>query len=182
MANETKKNYTPEEIEAIKAQRAAMRAAKEPAPNPEELTVEAVAELLGISVEEFNERFTKKAEEAAVGEPVVRPVTIARKAGDTRFSDIQRRKMLIAAYNAEKKVPIAISPLYAPWVSVRMPLMLNGAYIYVPTNGAQFEIAESFADLWNERRFYLDKMIRMQQQMNNISDNVEFAPGEIQFG
>ena len=85
---------------------------------------------------------------------------------------------LVETYRGEKKVPVQGSPMYRPYFGNNMPIILNGIAIYVPLDGQQYEIPESFAAIFLDRISRIDEQINMRKQMAAISDNIESYAGE----
>lgn len=85
---------------------------------------------------------------------------------------------LVETYKNEKKVPVHGSPMYRPYFGNNMPIILNGIAIYVPLDGQQYEIPESFAAIFLDRISRIDEQINMRKQMAAISDNIESYAGE----
>ena len=93
----------------------------------------------------------------------------ARRANNSRLVD---------HYKGEKKVPVQGSPMYRPYFGNNMPIILNGIAIFVPLDGQQYEIPESFAAIFFDRISRIDEQINMRKQMAAISDNIEAYAGE----
>jgi len=109
-------------------------------------------------------------------------ITVGRRPGDAkRVDDIQRRKELQKYYNSERKVIVNLSPMYAPYFGKTMPLCLNNCYVYVPVDGYNYELPESFADIVLERRMKQDVIIKRQLGMADYRNNLESSPGQLQF-
>ena len=85
---------------------------------------------------------------------------------------------LVAHYKNEKKIPVQGSPMYRPYFGNNMPIIINGIAIFVPLDGQQYEIPESFAAIFFDRITRIDEQINMRKQMAAISDNIEAYAGE----
>lgn len=85
---------------------------------------------------------------------------------------------LVDHYKKEKKIPVQGSPMYRPYFGNNMPIILNGIAIYVPLDGQQYEIPESFAAIFFDRISRIDEQINMRKRMAAISDNIESYAGE----
>lgn len=85
---------------------------------------------------------------------------------------------LVDYYKKEKKIPVQGSPMYRPYFGNNMPIILNGIAIYVPLDGQQYEIPESFAAIFFDRISRIDEQINMRKRMAAISDNIESYAGE----
>lgn len=88
------------------------------------------------------------------------------------------RKKVSEAYSAEKKVTVSGSPMYRPYFGNTMPIIINGVAVYVPLDGQQYEIPDSFAAVFMDRISRIDEQINMRKQMATISENVEAYAGE----
>lgn len=89
-----------------------------------------------------------------------------------------KNSRLVEHYKNEKKVPVQGSPMYRPYFGNNMPIILNGIAIFVPLDGQQYEIPESFAAIFFDRISRIDEQINMRKQMAAISDNIEAYAGE----
>lgn len=87
-------------------------------------------------------------------------------------------RRLVDFYKGEKKVPVQGSPMYRPYFGNNMPIILNGIAVYVPLDGQQYEIPESFAAIFMDRISRIDEQINMRKRMSAISDNIEAYAGE----
>jgi len=87
-------------------------------------------------------------------------------------------RRLVDYYKGEKKVPVQGSPMYRPYFGNNMPIILNGIAVYVPLDGQQYEIPESFAAIFMDRISRIDEQINMRKRMSAISDNIEAYAGE----
>lgn len=81
-------------------------------------------------------------------------------------------------YKNEKKVRVSISAMYRPYFGNTMPIVLNGVPIYVPCDGAAYEIPESFAMEVYARIAKVEAQVQRQQNLSNAKDNFERYPGE----
>ena len=68
--------------------------------------------------------------------------------------------------------------MYRPYFGNNMPIILNGIAVYVPLDGQQYEIPESFAAIFMDRISRIDEQINMRKRMSAISDNIEAYAGE----
>lgn len=114
----------------------------------------------------------------AFDEPVVDTAAL-NSALETKVTALRaKNSRLVDTYKNEKKVPVQGSPMYRPYFGNNMPIILNGIAIYVPLDGQQYEIPESFAAIFFDRISRIDEQINMRKQMAAISDNVESYAGE----
>lgn len=90
----------------------------------------------------------------------------------------QHNRRLVDFYKNEPKVPVQGSPMYRPYFGNNMPIILNGIAIFVPLDGQQYEIPESFAAIFMDRISRIDEQINMRKRMSAISDNIESYAGE----
>lgn len=90
----------------------------------------------------------------------------------------ETRKSVAVTYKNEKKVAVQGSPMYRPYFGNNMPIIINGVAIYVPLDGQQYEIPESFAAVFLDRISRVDEQIRVRKQMASVSENSESYAGE----
>ena len=90
----------------------------------------------------------------------------------------ETRKSVAVTYKNEKKVAVQGSPMYRPYFGNNMPIIINGVAIYVPLDGQQYEIPESFAAVFLDRISRADEQIRVRKQMASVSENSESYAGE----
>ena len=90
----------------------------------------------------------------------------------------ETRKSVAVTYKNEKKVAVQGSPMYRPYFGNNMPIIINGVAIYVPLDGQQYEIPESFAAVVLDRISRVDEQIRVRKQMASVSENSESYAGE----
>ena len=90
----------------------------------------------------------------------------------------ETRKSVAVTYKNEKKVAVQGSPMYRPYYGNNMPIIINGVAIYVPLDGQQYEIPESFAAVFLDRISRVDEQIRVRKQMASVSENSESYAGE----
>lgn len=98
---------------------------------------------------------------------------------EEQVNDLQtRRRKLADRYKSEKQVEISISPMYRPYFGNTMPVLVNGIGIYVPINGQQYKVPETFAAIIKERISNIDEQMRVRTQMANVQANIEAYAGE----
>lgn len=90
----------------------------------------------------------------------------------------ETRRNVAVTYKNEKKVAVQGSPMYRPYFGNNMPIIINGVAIYVPLDGQQYEIPESFAAVFLDRISRVDEQIRVRKQMASVSENSESYAGE----
>lgn len=90
----------------------------------------------------------------------------------------ETRKSVAVTYKNEKKVAVQGSPMYRPYFGNNMPIIINGVAIYIPLDGQQYEIPESFAAVFLDRISRVDEQIRVRKQMASVSENSESYAGE----
>jgi hypothetical protein len=79
-----------------------------------------------------------------------------------------RKQELYQIYKNEKKVPVQISPFYAPYFSKNQPVSINGISIYVPSDGKTYQVPKPFADVINRRIQRIDALIQKQGAMSSF--------------
>lgn len=98
---------------------------------------------------------------------------------EMQVNDLQtRRRNLVGQYMAEKQVEVSISPMYRPHFGNTMPVLVNGVGIYVPIDGQQYKVPETFAAIIKERISNIDEQLRIKTQMANVQANIESYAGE----
>ena len=121
---------------------------------------------------------TKTAVSLDANEPVVDTAAL-NSALETKVTALRtKNRRLVEYYRNEKKIPVQGSPMYRPYFGNNMPIILNGIAIFVPLDGQQYEIPESFAAIFFDRISRIDEQINMRKKMAAISDNVEAYAGE----
>ena len=90
----------------------------------------------------------------------------------------EKKKTIAQRYREEPKVAVQGSPMYRPYFGNNMPIIINGVAVYVPLDGQQYQIPESFAAVFSERISRIDEQIRIRNQMADVSNNVEKYAGE----
>lgn len=111
-------------------------------------------------------------------EPIVDTAAL-NSALETKVTALRNKnRRLVDYYRNEKKIPVQGSPMYRPYFGNNMPIILNGIAIFVPLDGQQYEIPESFAAIFFDRISRIDEQINMRKKMAAISDNVEAYAGE----
>ena len=121
---------------------------------------------------------TRTAVSIDTNEPVVDTAAL-NSALETKVTALRtKNRRLVEYYRNEPKVPVQGSPMYRPYFGNNMPIILNGIAVYVPLDGQQYEVPESFAAIFFDRITRIDEQINMRKQMAAISDNVEAYAGE----
>lgn len=92
-----------------------------------------------------------------------------------------RRRGLAKVYKSERKIPVAVAPLYKPYFGESMVVTINGITVAIPCNGKTYELPESFACAALTRINKTNEIIEKGKKMANISGNFEKSPGELKF-
>lgn len=108
------------------------------------------------------------------------PVVETAPSASVQALDVKRQK-LVTNYKAEAKVPVSISPFYAPYLGSTAMISVNGIAVYVPCNGRPYNIPASFAGVLYETIAQIDAAQRKAERMSNVKNNIEGAIGELQF-
>lgn len=82
-------------------------------------------------------------------------------------------------YRNQEYVDVTISPTYAPYFGKVMVVELNGIKVSVACNGRTQKIPKSFAMEVRSRIFAVDQKIMRRQRMNNVKNNIENYPGQL---
>lgn len=104
---------------------------------------------------------------------------IEAKANQEMISLETRRKMLVGTYRSEPKVPVTVSPFYAPYLSKIVRASVNGIMVEVPANGQTYMINQTHADHINAKIQRINAMVARQKRAGSVSQNFERAPGEL---
>ena len=91
-----------------------------------------------------------------------------------------RNKQLVSVYKSEKKVPVTISPFYAPYLGKVVRQSVNGVFVDIPADGQTYYVNETHADHIIAKIKRIDAMIARQKRAGDVSNNFELAPGELQ--
>ncbi len=116
----------------------------------------------------------KKAEApVSANDPVL--VTASRK-----YNELEaKRKSLVNKYRSEKKVPITISPFYAPYLGRVVRVSVNGIIVDIPADGQAYMINQTHADHILAKIKRIDAMIARQKRAGDVANNFEHTPGEL---
>ena len=105
--------------------------------------------------------------------------TVEAKAA-RNYNELERkRKSLVNKYREEKKVPVTISPFYAPYLGRVVRVSVNGIVVDIPTDGQTYNINKTHADHITTKIKRIDAMIARQKRAGDVSNNFEHAPGEL---
>ena len=121
-----------------------------------------------------------KLKETAVVEPTAVAPTTQKNSGYTYQEGLKRKQELFRVYTTEKKVPVYLSPMYAPYLGNVMNVTLNGITIFFPVDGSTHMVPISFADIIEERRVMVDATIAKKKRLADIKSNKENTPGELE--
>ena len=105
--------------------------------------------------------------------------TVEAKAA-RNYNELERkRKSLVNKYREEKKVPVTISPFYAPYLGRVVRVSVNGIVVDIPADGQTYNINKTHADHITTKIKRIDAMIASQKRAGDVSNNFEHAPGEL---
>lgn len=90
-----------------------------------------------------------------------------------------KRKSLVNFYRNETKVPVTISPFYAPYLGRVVRVSVNGIVVDIPADGQTYNINKTHADHIVSKIKRIDAMIARQKRAGDVSNNFEHAPGEL---
>ena len=90
-----------------------------------------------------------------------------------------KRKSLVSVYRSEKKVPVTISPFYAPYLGRVVRVSVNGIIVDIPADGQTYSINETHANHVISKIKRIDAMIARQKRAGDVSNNFEYSPGEL---
>lgn len=114
------------------------------------------------------------------------PLTSGSKTIDQNLSEKvtsleTQRRSLAQHYKEEKRIQVSGAPSYQAHFGRQMPICINGIMVYVPLNGQQYEIPESFAAVFLERLANVNAMENRRSKMADVASNNERYAGESEF-
>lgn len=132
---------------------------------------------LDAALEEANQEIVGTAEVTPAAKPMVNTV----EANAARhYNELEaKRKSLVTVYRNEEKVPVTISPFYAPYLGRVVRVSVNGIIVDIPADGQTYMINKTHADHIISKIKRIDAMIARQKRAGDISNNFEHAPGEL---
>jgi len=128
------------------------------------------------------EELNKLSEEFGVEEPktkLKKDVVLESNANAAISVLEKKRRKLVDFYKNEEKIPVMISPLYAPYLSRVVRESVNGIVVEVPANGQTYKINKTHADHIIAKIKRIDAMIARQKRAGSVTENFERTPGEL---
>lgn len=92
-----------------------------------------------------------------------------------------QRRSLVKKYLSEKKIPVTISPLYAPYLGKVVPVLVNGIRVDIPADGRTYQINSTHASEVIAKIRRINEMLARQKKAGDVSNNVERNIGELKF-
>ena len=92
-----------------------------------------------------------------------------------------QRRALVKIYLSEKKMPVTISPLYAPYLGKIVPVLVNGIRVDIPADGRTYQINSTHASEIIAKIRRIDNLLARQKKAGDVSNNVERNIGELKF-
>jgi hypothetical protein len=108
------------------------------------------------------------------------PATEANANRRVQVKETQRRA-LVKIYLSEKKIPVTISPLYAPYLGKIVPVLVNGIRVDIPADGRTYQINSTHASEIIAKIRRIDNLLARQKKAGDVSNNVERNIGELKF-
>ena len=97
-----------------------------------------------------------------------------------KYNELEtKRKRLVERYRNEVKVPVTISPFYAPYLGRVVRVSVNGIIVDIPADGQTYSINKTHADHIVAKIKRIDAMIEHQKRVSDVSNNFEHQPGEL---
>ena len=90
-----------------------------------------------------------------------------------------KRKQLVNVYKSETKVPVTVSPFYAPYLGRVVRVSVNGIIVDIPADGKTYQVNKTHADHIVSKIKRIDAMIARQKRAGDVSNNFEYSPGEL---
>ena len=101
-------------------------------------------------------------------------------AHEHNFNKVEaKRKGLVSRYRQEPKVPVSISPFYAPYLGNVVRQIVNGIVVDVPCDGQTYYINETHASHIITKIKRVDAMISRQNKAGDVKNNFEYSPGQL---
>jgi hypothetical protein len=129
---------------------------------------------------EIAEANTPVVETPVVSTPASLPATEANANRRIQIKETQRRA-LVKRYLSEKKIPVTISPLYAPYLGKVVPVLVNGIRVDIPADGRTYQINETHASEIIAKIRRINDLLARQKKAGDVSNNVERNIGELKF-
>lgn len=92
-----------------------------------------------------------------------------------------KRKKLVHFYMTEEKVPVALSPFYAPYLGSNAMISVQGISVYVPADNNTYKIPKTHAALLFQAIANVDARQKKLSRMSNIKENFEPSIGALKF-
>lgn len=130
--------------------------------------------ILDEALESANQELAQPVQTAPANFKTVEAVA-AKKYNETEM----KRKALVKTYREEEKVPVTISPFYAPYLGKVVRESVNGIIVDIPADGQTYKVNKTHADHIVAKIKRIDAMIARQKRAGDVSQNFEMAPGEL---
>ena len=105
-------------------------------------------------------------------------VTQKRAAKDLAELQVRQTKFLEAVRN-EPKVTVSVSPQYAAEFSRNMRVTINGISIFIPVDGRDYQVPQSFADEIKRRMHKVNQKLNRFKRNGNTNNEVLFEEKSI---
>jgi len=92
---------------------------------------------------------------------------------------VNKKQVLVAYYREEEKIPVTISPFYAPYLSSIVKVQVNGIVVDVPADGKTYMINKTHAEHAIAKIKKVDSSIARQKRASSVQKNFETTPGEL---
>lgn len=98
------------------------------------------------------------------------------------IADVDRKqKNLLKVYRNEPKISVRVAPAYAKYFGKTMRVMINGIAVTIRCDGKAVNVPETFAAEIQRRIDSADAYEMKTSKMSNYRDNLEDAPGLLNF-
>lgn len=132
---------------------------------------------IDVAIEAANKELGNVSVETKTNAPTVDTVE-AKAARHYNMLEL-KRKSLVNTYRNEKKIPVTISPFYAPYLGRVVRVSVNGIIVDVPADGQTYMINKTHADHIVAKIKRIDAMIARQKRAGDVQNNFEHSPGEL---
>ncbi len=92
-----------------------------------------------------------------------------------------QRRSLVKKYLSEEKIPVTISPLYAPYLGRIVPVLVNGIRVDIPADGRTYQINSTHASEIIAKIRRINDLLARQKKAGDVTNNVERNIGELKF-
>lgn len=90
-----------------------------------------------------------------------------------------QHKKLAERYRNEEKVPVTLSPFYAPYLGRTAMVSVQGIPVYIPADGRMYLVNKTHAAQLFDSMFRIDEKIKKTNRLSNVESNFESSAGAL---